>query len=497
MDQAKKEDLKNPGFSPKDAPAQGAISIERKLTIVFWGMFLIPAFAALFLFKEFFKGNTYSSFVQVLLFSSSVVLLGTAGYLAVRLVVNTLLKITKEAEAVANGDISRRMEMNGSSEINQLASHFNRVVEKLEKTVENLQVSRKLTHELLSQLCSSGNQPGDMTPIFKTCLKTLFSITGFDVGAIFIVSSDGKMLKARMINGLPKAFDGIIIPVGHGAAGRVASTGHVEAVPELTHIMDDKLSEFEKSMSCSMHVPMIAGGKPRGVVSIGMLEGSREVGLEDIQIVRNLANQIAVALENVELKEKEEKVYIETVAALSAAVEARDMHTRGHSRRVTEFSIAMAKGMNTPGWFMKDIESAALLHDIGKIGFTDDVLRNIGPLPPKDVPMIRNHPVTGESILKPVGTLSRLCSIIRHHHERYDGAGYPDGLKGEEIPLASRIIAVADSFDAMISGRHYMPNRKTNEAISELKRYSGSQFDPGCVRVFLNHLAGKGIPVSF
>jgi len=242
---------------------------------------------------------------------------------------------------------------------------------------------------------------------------------------------------------------------------------------------------------------MTAAGRTRGVISIGSPEGRMEVSDEDVQAIRSLANQVAVALENAELKRKEEKTYVETVAALAAAVEARDKYTRGHSRRVTDFSVAIAQGMGKPAWFVKDLESAALLHDIGKIGFPDEILRNTGPVPPDGVPMIRNHPIMGENILKPVGSLGRLCAIVRHHHERFDGTGYPDGLKGEEIPLASRMISVADSYDAMISGRRYMPNRETAEAVAELVRCSGTQFDPACVDVFLGYLgngSGAGVP---
>jgi HD-GYP domain-containing protein (c-di-GMP phosphodiesterase class II) len=241
-------------------------------------------------------------------------------------------------------------------------------------------------------------------------------------------------------------------------------------------------------MSCSLHVPMTATSRTRGVISIGLREGQKEIAADDILTIRSLANQVAVALENGELKRKEEKTYIETVAALAAAVEARDRYTRGHSRRVTEFSVAIARNMGKPEWFVKDLESAALLHDIGKIGFSDSILCDPGPIPPNGLPLIRNHPITGENILKPVGSLARLCTIVRHHHEKFDGSGYPDRLKGEEIPLAARMITVADSFDAMISERPYKPSRKREEAMVELIRCSGTQFDPTCVEVFLDYL---------
>jgi len=194
-------------------------------------------------------------------------------------------------------------------------------------------------------------------------------------------------------------------------------------------------------------------------------------------------------VENAELKRRMEVTYVETVSALATAVEARDKYTRGHSRRVTEFSTEIARRMNRPEWFVKDVESAALLHDIGKIGMPDHILHNRGALPPDGLQFVLEHPIGGEVILKPVGSLARLCPIVRHHHERFDGEGYPDRLKGEEIPIAARILAVADSFDAMISARAYKPTRTREEAIKELIRCKGTQFDPQCVDVFVAYLA--------
>lgn len=462
-------------------------TLERKFIVAFSAMFLVPLLAAVYLFTGGAPG-THRSIVQIAVFALSVMLLGAAGILAIRSVARSLLKALRDAEAVANGDFSRRLNPEGTSEINQLAEHFNRVIGRLQQTVENLQASRKLTHDLLAQVCATGSRPGDMTAVFESCLKTLLSITGFQAAVMFIVSPDGETMRARVAVGLPDFPEGTPIAVGRGVAGRVASTGKAQAVRETAPREVGEGADFEKRMSCSLHVPMAAAGKTRGVISLGLAEGWKEIPDDDVQAVCSLANQVAVALENAELKRVEEKTYIETVAALAAAVEARDRYTRGHSRRVTEFSVAIAQGMGKPAWFVKDIESAALLHDIGKIGFPDEILRNTGPVPPDGVPLIRNHPIMGENILKPVGSLTRLCSIVRHHHEKFDGTGYPDGLKGEEIPLAARMIAVADSFDAMISGRRYMPNRKTEDALAELVRCSGKQFDPDCVEVFLGHL---------
>ncbi len=462
-------------------------SLARKFIVIFSAMFFVPLLVAVYLFTDYASG-TLRSPAQIIIFTLSVILLGVAGFLAIRSVVMALLRTLRDAEAIANGDISRRLSSDGTSEINRLAEHFNQVISRLEETVNSLQSSRKLTHDLLAQLCATGGQPGDMTGIFETCLNTLLSMAGLQAGAIFLVSPGGKTMKVRVLTGLPEALKAAVIPFGYGVAGWVASQGQMVTVSESMPWKRGELSEIEKCMSCSLHVPMTAAGRTRGVISIGLREGQKEIAADDILTIRSLANQVAVALENGELKRKEEKTYIETVAALAAAVEARDRYTRGHSRRVTEYSVAIARSMGKPEWFVKDLESAALLHDIGKIGFSDSILCDSGPIPPNGLPLIRNHPITGENILKPVGSLARLCTIVRHHHEKFDGSGYPDRLKGEEIPLAARMITVADSFDAMISERAYKPSRKREEAMVELIRCSGTQFDPTCVEVFLGYL---------
>jgi len=476
------------------APANSAIavsstkSLARKFIVTFSAMFLVPLLVAVYIFSAYTSGTLRSS-AQIITFTLSVILLGAAGFLTIRSVVMALLRASRDAEAIANGDISRRLSSDGTSEINQLAKHFNQVIGRLEQTVNSLQSSRNLTHNLLAQLCATGSQPGDMTGIFETCLNTLLSLAGMQAGAIILVSPDGKTMRVRVMTGLPEALKPAVIPFGHGIAGWVASHGQMVTVSESMPWERGELSEIEKCMSCSLHVPMTATGRTRGVISIGLRNGQNEIPADEILTIRSLANQVAVALENAELKRKEEKTYIETIAALAAAVEARDKYTRGHSRRVTEFSVAIAKTMGKPEWFVKDIESAALLHDIGKIGFSDNILCNSNPtIPPDGLRLIRNHPIMGENILKPVGSLARLCTIVRHHHEKFDGSGYPDRLKGEEIPLAARMIAVADSFDAMISERPYKPPRKREDAMAELIHCSGTQFDPTCVEVFLDHL---------
>ncbi|MEW6584466.1 MAG: PAS domain S-box protein [Nitrospirota bacterium] len=170
------------------------------------------------------------------------------------------------------------------------------------------------------------------------------------------------------------------------------------------------------------------------------------------------------------------------------AIDAKSPWTKGHSERVTHLAVTIAEEIGLDDGEIENVRRAALLHDIGKIGTYDMILDNPKTLSAEEFDLINMHPVKGEEILKPIKQLEPILPIIRHHHERMDGGGYPDGLKGAEIPLAARILCVADSFDSMTSDRPYRPARRKEFAIAELKRCSGTQFDSRIVQAFLGVL---------
>jgi HD-GYP domain-containing protein (c-di-GMP phosphodiesterase class II) len=465
-----------------------AETLARKFIVAFSAMFIIPLLLAIYLFTEYTPAGIKDA-TQIVALVAFVLLLGIAGFFVTRSVIHTLLRTAKDAAAIAEGDITRRLNTNMASEISELAKNFNRITSRLQQTVDNLQSSKKQMQTLLSQVCASTGQPHDMSDMFNVFLNTLLSLTGLNVGAIFLLSSDGKALRVRVSAGLSEEMKSTVIPMGEGVVGWVASHGQMVTTSEsMPWGRPGGLTELEKSMPWAIHVPMGAAGKTRGVISIGLREGQKEITGDDLLMIQNLATQVAVAVENADLKSRMEMTYVETVAALATAVEARDKYTRGHSKRVTEFSVEISWKLNLAEWFVKDLESAALLHDIGKIGMPDHILHNRGALPADGVSIVLGHPIGGENILRPVGSLARLCPIVRHHHERYDGKGYPDGLKGEEIPLAARILSVADCFDAMISARAYKPSRTREDAMEELIRCRETQFDPQCVDAFIAYL---------
>ncbi len=176
--------------------------------------------------------------------------------------------------------------------------------------------------------------------------------------------------------------------------------------------------------------------------------------------------------------------YLNTVEALVQALEAKDTYTSGHSERVGKLAVAIAEGLEMSEEKVQSLKYAAVLHDVGKIGVSELILNKEDKLLDSEWDSIRSHPVMGQTIIKGIKFLFDIGDVVRHHHERFDGNGYPDGISGEEIPLESRIIAVADTYDAITTDRSYRKGSTHDEAIAEIKRVAGSQLDPEIVEMF-------------
>lgn len=183
----------------------------------------------------------------------------------------------------------------------------------------------------------------------------------------------------------------------------------------------------------------------------------------------------------------------DTIKVLALALDARDHYTHGHSRQVTEYAVDIAREMGLSFKEIDIIRDASILHDIGKIGITDAILLKPGRLTEEEYAEIKKHPVIGKKILEPVNCLADKIPLIYHHHERIDGQGYPEGLKGDDIPLGARILSVADAYQAMTSDRPYRKALPALIAIEELKRFKGRQFDPNIVDAFLRVLKRMGM----
>jgi hypothetical protein len=206
---------------------------------------------------------------------------------------------------------------------------------------------------------------------------------------------------------------------------------------------------------------------------------------EDAEILTAITEMAGNALHRVRLHKELEESYLGTVLALANAVDAKDTYTGGHSARLAELALAVGHQLGIKNGFLEDLRWGAMLHDIGKIGVPDQILRKPTPLTREEWAVVRQHPTIGAQILVPVPKLAGAARIVRHHHEWYNGQGYPDGLAAENIPLGGRILAVVDAYGAITDERAYKRSRSHLEAIAELRVCSGTQFDPTIVDAFL------------
>jgi putative two-component system response regulator len=181
-----------------------------------------------------------------------------------------------------------------------------------------------------------------------------------------------------------------------------------------------------------------------------------------------------------------QQMSLDVVRSLALALDARDHYTRGHSEWVAKYSVQIARALSCSDQDVEKLELAALLHDVGKIGVRDSILRKPAKLSREEFAAVQRHPVSSAEIIQPVAYLRELVPAVRHHHERYDGKGYPEGLTGEAIPFSARIITVADAFEAMTSDRPYRKALSFEKAMAEIRRCRGSQFDPVIVEAFLS-----------
>jgi putative nucleotidyltransferase with HDIG domain len=202
---------------------------------------------------------------------------------------------------------------------------------------------------------------------------------------------------------------------------------------------------------------------------------------------RHLPLRAAKALE-MEFRLRE--TALESIRALAQAVEAKDPYTRRHSDQVTHYALNIAKRLKCSESEIESIRIAAMLHDIGKIGIPDHILTKPGPLAPSELAMVRRHPVLGSEILRNISVFGQEAMLVRHHHENWDGQGYPDGLQAEEIPFGARIINVADSMDAMLMKRTYKRAYSVRKMLAELARCAGKQFDPQVAAVAVEWCRG-------
>ncbi len=328
--------------------------------------------------------------------------------------------------------------------------------------------------------------------VLQEILRVARDVLSFKACAVLLPdATDEELLKIEASIGYPPdTVASVRIRKDQGVTGQVFRSGVPKLVSDIR-----KIPGYIPGIvggRCEMACPLLARGKVVGVLDA---EGE-QVGCftsNDFVLFSTFATQAAVAIRNAQMLERTQSIYYQTISSLADALEARDSYTRGHSERVTNLALELARRLSLSEREQELVRQAGLLHDIGKIGIPDRVLNKNGHLNSAERTTIEDHPMAGNHILGQLKFLEQAGKAILHHHERFDGTGYPSGLLGQEIPMVARIIAVADAWDAMTSTRPYREALVPMDALRELTAASGSQFDPDVIRTFLAYLQDRAL----
>jgi HD-GYP domain-containing protein (c-di-GMP phosphodiesterase class II) len=434
---------------------KNADTLLRRFSILYVGFAVLPLLFILYLYTLYDDQNAIIEFSRdrFSLFAILISVTALVGYLSMRA---ALLRFYTFSETVKMSVLEKMDSKvilklaDEEGEIGELAKSFAQIINRLDDNVQELEETKTTLQELMKKVSNVLSSAENFDSLVHLVLETAVDALGVKQGALFSFDNDHYTMRARVGIGDDVTDDRAISSVKL-YLDLIAKENRAFVLPVMEKT-GQPAGLFTPPLICNSltHRDKIWGAL--------LLSGKKHGGNfseDDLGIASNLSNQIAISFENAKLNADVEQTYFETMAALAMAVEARDPYSRGHSDRVGEYAWKIGSGMALPEESIKVLRDASRLHDIGKIGIMDSVLVKPGTLSTDERDIINRHPIIGETILMPLKTFKLLLDPIRHHHENLDGSGYPDGLRGDELNLITRILSVADIYDAMTTDRPY------------------------------------------
>ncbi|MCB2147710.1 MAG: HD domain-containing protein [Deltaproteobacteria bacterium] len=392
--------------------------------------------------------------------------------------------LKKGAQRIAKRDFDHRVHVSSRDEFQELAESFNTMSGQLGRQFRFMATRAKIDHATLSDK--------DFTHISGLTIVRLLKDFRFDRVGISRVNVDEP--DEALIYAAHRVTPDFITSQPFHISEKHLSRFHqeqpwvVEDDPaEISHYLP---ADFFSPAGTAIFFPVYIEDKLFALLFVSCRPGEGP-GKETFPLVRQIADHLAVAWSNVNLIRDLRRLTIGSLQALAGTVDAKSPWTAGHSARVMQISLSIGRHMGLPPERIDRLERAALLHDIGKIGISSKILDKPGRLTDEEFDIIKSHPVIGNRILTPITAFKEIIPMIRQHHERWDGKGYPDGLSGDVITLEARIMAVADVYDAMTSDRPYRKGMERERVFSIMKSEAGHQFDPAVVEAFLELIQEK------
>lgn len=397
------------------------------------------------------------------------------------------LKLGEQLQEIENLNISLEERI---EEIEQANYTITDLASELEQ--KNLNLGQAV--ERLSTIYKIGlaiNSTMDIDRLFNLIVRTTATTLKANIGYIILYDAENNCLNVTNLIGNGKLLaPKTAIPMKESSVStwviknrQPIVISDINQTPQFDRFSD--LGYERKSLIC---VPLMVKDEIIGTISVVNKNDNSQFDSDEMEMLSTIAAQAAIAIKNATLYDEQQQTYLNTIQALVSAIEASDSYTKGHSERVTRYCMEIGCRLKLAADRLQILERAAILHDIGKIGIDLSLLHKEGKLTPKDIRELQQHPSIGMHILEPIEFLHDVRVCIGQHHERFDGMGYPNRIKKDDLLIEARILAVADSFDAMTSDRPYRKALPLDSAISELHENSGSQFDPAIVEVFLQIL---------
>jgi len=429
-----------------------------------------------------------------LLFILGMVALGlgcTASILFARRITRPVASLVEEVEAIAKGDYEQVMSIHTHDEIGLLADRFGTMKESLKNNIQLLKNSNlELTNtnqrlQSLFKASQAMNSFKNQYRLYDLILDTAMMAVEAHGAALVMVEPEGSVQVVASI--VKKSSDPVTRQIYQKLLTEQLFLGHLHSVDTSLGACSYQLEYLENTpffricISAYPHLeiyslPLGTANNITGYINL-LRDQKGPLGISEIQTLIVLASQTTTSIENSHLLQQLEQAYFSSIRSLAKTLEFKDEYTQGHAERVAGVCKKIAMRMDMDKQSIKTLYNAALLHDIGKIGVLEGILNKDSHLNNEEVLILKKHPVIGEEILRPIQSLDKERKIVRHHHEREDGQGYPDGVDGRQLSLSEKIIIAADAFDAMNSKRSYRVALESERIVEELESNRGKQFD--------------------
>lgn len=468
-------------------------SILRKFTILFLVASVIPTALLYYIYTQTSDYDSSNITDTGFTIAIALMLVGVSvGYFSMRSLLKKVITITQENKKALEGFLSPETikELNkNKNEIVVLSRSFSVVTKQLEENIRSLEVAKKTLHAVMAKVGAGISNMENIDNFLQLIVETMTNALNGKVGTLILLNDKKTELTIKSVYGAdfdPSKPIHLKMEGSPFAKAMEQKRAMIISGIFLKNTNNPQINNyFSESLLCA---PLIYGDKISGIITLSREDDTQNKFTdEDFTLLFNLASQTAIAIENSKLNLDIERTYFETISALALAVDAKDKYSRGHLERVAEYCMIIGKHLGLDEEDLDILRDGAKLHDLGKIGIPDEILRKEGSLTDEEWVIMRRHPEIGESIIKPVRSLNNLCDVIRHHHEKLDGTGYPDGLKGDEISPLVRILTIADVYDALTTERSYRPRKSRQEAATILRSMK-KELDQDIVELFLEQL---------